>query len=268
MIKFKDLLLEVDNKTLTELLENDYIIPDRLLIRGSDKQVEKFKQFEIRKDREPRDTSRSTNDIIAALEDGYYPTRPKRRESKFATVKGKFEIASKFGSNTHFVFPHKTSNIVSFPQDSIDYIKGLGPGYKRFVKQYLDQKKFPVLHGLVEIYSDIKNFDTFFFSEQKGIKHNDLYSFIKQNWLELKEEVRNLDRVDVSDEDVIGGSKVGRTANRVIENYQTWVSGFENYFSEMMNGVPSGQKIEEVMFDGPKYLSVNLEFLQRNTDLV
>lgn len=268
MIKFKDLLLEVNNKTLTKLLEKNYILPNRLLIRGSNNHVEKFKQFEIRKNRKPRDTSRSSNDIIAALEDGYYPTRPKRRESKFATVKGKFEIASKFGSNTNFVFPHKTSNIVSFPEDSIDYIKGLGPGYKRFVEQYLDVKKFPVLHGLVETYSDIKNFDTFFFSEQKGIKHKGLYSFIKQNWLKLKEEIRELNRVDVSDDDIIGGSKVGRTANRVIENYQTWVSGFEKYFSKMMKGVPSGQKIEEVMFDGPKYLSVNLDFLQRNTDLV
>ncbi len=264
MERFKNLLLESGREVAFKtLLKNEYYLPGRLLIRGSDHKVEEFKEFEIRKDREPRDTSRSSNDIIAALEDGYYPERPKRRESKFATIKNNRALASKFGDNVYYVFPHKSAKIVSFPQDSIDYINGLGPGYSR-IRKYVSEGDFSILFAFIEIMREIKQFDMFF--NEQVIKHKDLYNFIKQNWPDLKKEIKKLSDLDIRSTKEFKDAKPQITVEMVVSNYQNWIQGFENYFSKMIDGLSEGGNVKEVMFDGPKYLEVNQNFFQSNFD--
>ncbi len=264
MKAFKTLLLESGREeTFKTLLKNEYHLPDRLLVRGSDHSIEDFKEFKIRKDRKPRDTSRSSNAVIAALEDGYYTDRPKRRESKFATLQKNRALASKFGDSVNYVFPHKSAKIASFYQDSIEYTNGLAPGYSR-IRRFISESEFPILFAFIEVMREIKQFDMFF--NEQATKHKDLYSFIKQNWPDLKKETERLSNADIRSSKEFKDAKPEITVEKVVNSYQNWVQGFENYFSEMIDGIPKDGNAKEVMFDGPKYLEANQNFFQSNFD--
>lgn len=264
MKKFKNLLFESEREDkLKTLLKNEYYLPNRLLIRGSDHNIEDFKEFDIRKDRKPRDTSRSSNAVIAALEDGYYTNRPKRRESKFATLQNNRALASKFGDSVYYVFPHKSAKIASFYQDSIEYTNGLAPGYSR-IRRFISEGDFPILFAFIEVMREIKKFDMFF--NEQATKHKDLYSFIKQNWPDLKQEIEKLFNLDIRSSKEFKDAKPEITVEKVVNSYQNWIQGFENYFSEMVDGIPKSGNAKEVMFDGPKYLEANQSYFNSNFD--
>ena len=193
------------------------------------------------------------------LKNEYYPNRPKRRESKFATAHTNHALASKFGNSVNFIFPHKEAKIASFPQDSVEYTNGLAPGYSR-IRKYISGDRFSTLFGFIEVMREIKQFDMFF--TEQAVNHKELYNFIKQNWPELKKEIKKLSDLDIRSTKKFKDAKPEITVERVVDSYQNWIQGFEDYFSKMTDGLPESGNVKEVMFDGPKYLEVNRNFFE------
>lgn len=237
------------------LLKGEYQLTRIPVYRGSSYDIDQFQEREIRKDREPRDTSSITDNFINGVEDGYYPDVPKRSQSKFGTVFKK--EAKRYGDYVYVVIPHKEANVVSLSRDSIDYFYGFRPGVEKLQKYIEDE--LPKLSKLLEIFQNR-------YSDKRGLFYEEdgsygFYELAKNHWDEIKGEIERLRKVGIPFNKEVDGLKSDVSYKMLVRNIEKWKSGIEDYFGEMKEGVQSNA--DEVIFDGPKYLIVQQDFYRK-----
>lgn len=126
MLRFRDLVLESEVKSFLEYLENEFQVHRRPLYRGSGRDVEHYKVYSPRTDREPSTTSQESQDITVTVGEIFYPTHPNREKSKFGTFNEM--TARSYSENTYYFFPHKQVKVSFYDGDTypvyFDYMNG------------------------------------------------------------------------------------------------------------------------------------------------
>lgn len=243
MIQFKNLLTEQNHVyKLRDLLNNEYHMGNDLLVRGSNVEIDLFKEREIRKDRKPRDTIKLADAIIDGIEDGFYPDVPKRSQSKFAATDDNIDEVQQYGDFVYYCFPHKSAKIVSLEHDSLQYFEDMR-GLTTFVlKNFLGEfshQKVPNTHAFMAAIFDAKNHGDL----------NSLYNHARRNWDEVVYELNNIDQADFDQQQ-----------EDLFWDVSFRLEQIQNYFEDMKSGIQPNSK--EVIFDGPKYLIVNRRFFR------
>lgn len=110
-MKLKSILLE--EKSLEDLINilksGKYygVEPGKRFYRGENSFTGKFTKRAIRKDRKPSDTPEVIDSLVECVRERYYPDRPSRQRSKFAS--GKEYVAEAYG-DVYYTFPPKSGN--------------------------------------------------------------------------------------------------------------------------------------------------------------
>lgn len=256
----KDILKE--DRSLNELnrvlQEKFYNTSKELLYRGTDKEVDRWQTFSIRKDRKPKDTPVDVDAIIAGLEeDGAYSEYPSRRKSKFAATSGYTVDLFDFGDNVYITFPHETADISSLTIDSIDFfadasiyfMKAFGTFKnveRRRGERFYESREFDTIYKFLESYRTFKD---------SGNENTEVLKiFAEENWKKFKSEV-------MRGKDL----KVDGTTRKFIQGCESALTGInkiERYFNYLELGIKPNSF--EVMFDGPEYLLVERSYFSDN----
>lgn len=185
MMKLKDILFETYEKTWKvsnenlELLQKmmrsrKYIIlpPNQLIYRGVGHFPNLFAIKNIRKDREPRNTSLIMHVAIEGLRQHNYPQYPSRNRSLFCTSSKR--LSYEFGDPV-VVFPEKNSTMYYANEDTYDVLNFAG-GSRAAV----------LLTNIPEVYNDLKK------------EHHDKLTYIRENYHEVYEILNGLRKIRIS----------------------------------------------------------------------
>lgn len=251
-MKLKNFLLEKNiRENLWDLIHYDYQIPNNLIIRGTDEKIDKFKEKKIRKDRSPRDTKSFTDALVNGIEDGYYPNVPKRSESKFAGTPDQISEIQQYGEYIYYCFPHETADVKSLPNDAINYFDAPFSSTPELLLKNVKKDLSPCFVELLKIL-------------RLGIPKR-MYQYGKNQWSCVLIEVDKLKpRELIKNPEDLEGERL-EDFIRMIESVKNYVNNVTDYFTEMEDGVTLGSS--EVIFDGPKYLIVERDYLSENFEI-
>lgn len=254
-MKFKNILLEnqKSGEKLRSLIENEFVVYEGPLYRGSGQDIEKYKIKEPRKDRIPMDTDQSLQKYMTVINKSFYPLHPPRQESKFASTD--FEQVSEYG-NPHYIFPSYNSDVVFYERDAFvaylerasfyfskaeDSAKTVSEWQTKKIKKYVGENEFKLIDSFRQLTSSLTSSIPDF---KFGLKKFDSISQI----IEVLERIR--EKIDLADD-----------LKSTIYNITETLFLIRKYFE---NGKDKYMKNSNEVIINKKYLIVNIDYLDKS----
>lgn len=241
-MRFKQLLFENQFEEVLDKYKMD-MPSDKLLYRGYEEDINKWKVKKIRKDREPLDTPKVTQKFIDGVAEKLYPQVPLRSRSKFASTQR--DEAEDYGT-VYLCFPEQSANIVSFPHDSWRGYLGLLTGY--FEDVYYDQDDIP-------------------FDKYHSGKDQKVYKFLELVLQVYKERMyykiaELADLIDASGEFLRSYTQEPEYEYSAEGAVAKIIGTTKRYFEEMKWGI--SEDSTEIMFNGDSYILMDEEYFFDN----
>ncbi len=215
--------------------------------RGYDADIGTFGVYEIRKDRDPRDTDEFFDDLIFYLEEFSRTLAPKRSESKFATT---FRSeASRYG-NVYLCFPDSTANVVSLGTDAYTYFEEPSNVLKELGAIFYDIKEKE------NLFSDQTVFRTFIVNVRDMVALGDPKATKKVADLIWNERWKLLNLSNKYGKELRGEEA------RLVDSIDVVINKIHGYFEEMEQGVTDLP--DEIIFDGESYVMADQDWFSKH----
>lgn len=248
-MKLKDLILE--NKLKPELISfveelnsGKWYNGKKLLYRGESYEPNVWDIHSIRKNRLPRNTSRTINLVINGINLNKYPHIPRRDEVKYAGGSKRKDEMKKYGTLV-VCFPHNDAKIFNLEEDSFEIFQSLGNSFLKDVNLF-DLGEIGRKYNLrvLERFSNLMDM---------GPQETKIMKLFENKYLKLKEELKKIKNITNLTSDQKKGSKTLLKIFNTIE---------KKYFDKLEKGInPSAH---EHIFDGDEYLIIKSKIFEEN----
>lgn len=260
-------------KLVKEINSGNWILPKNekeYIYRGTSSVYPGWSIREIRKDREPRDTSQWLDRLLEKIREEFYSDIPSRRESKFGatSLSGREEVTRKYGP-PHIVFVERGGKVYSRSQDAFSHTSEIEQDVSmveavvedaKYESSYEEVKnelkvEFPYVHDYAYSLYNIK-------TGQVGTSFNGSIGGIvdlKKACKEAEEYFRQKKRkVPRSTSDVyMMFKKLAGFSKQTLKNFQ-------RFYGRMKEGIYPDSM--EVTFSGDTYLTVEESFWRHFID--